>query len=242
MADRQRVAIVTGGSRGLGSVIARVLAVRGCDLVIGGRDRPALEAVATSLRRVGRRVVAVDGDVADPGVRAWLVDEARQLGGLDILVNNASELGGIHQVSELDPSLVEHVFVVNVVAPMALVALASPLLERHGGLVVNITSDAARGAYPGWGAYGASKAALELVTRTIHAELRERRISAVAVDPGDMRTRMHQEAYPGEDLSDRPEPEVTAPFWNWLFAQPASAISGERFAAQEADARWLLPV
>ena len=97
---------------------------------------------------------------------------------------------------------------------------------------MNITSDAATAAYPGWGPYGATKAALELLTRTLATELGEQGVSAVLVDPGDMRTRMHQEAFPGEDISDRPLPEVTAPFWNWLFDQNPEDIRGERFAAQ----------
>ena len=114
-----------------------------------------------------------------------------------------------------------------------------PLLAERHGLIVNITSDAAQGAYPGWGPYGASKAALELLTRTLAAELRERGVSAVIVDPGDMRTRMHQEAFPLDDISDRPLPDVTVPFWNWLFDQVPATVSGERFAAQQEDARWL---
>jgi NAD(P)-dependent dehydrogenase (short-subunit alcohol dehydrogenase family) len=104
---------------------------------------------------------------------------------------------------------------------------------------VNITSDAATAAYPGWGPYGATKAALELLTRTLASELRGRGVSAVLVDPGDMRTRMHQEAFPGQDISDRPLPEVTVPFWNWLLDQDPRTVSGERFAAQHEDARWL---
>ena len=131
------------------------------------------------------------------------------------------------------------VFPVNAGAPIALIQLAVPLLAERRGLIVNITSDAATGAYPGWGPYGASKAALELLTRTLATELRDRGVSAVIVDPGDMRTRMHQEAFPGEDISDRPLPEVTVPFWNWLFDQKPADISGERFAAQAEDARWL---
>jgi NAD(P)-dependent dehydrogenase (short-subunit alcohol dehydrogenase family) len=242
MTKAARVAIVTGASRGLGNVIARVLAVRGHDLVIGAREKSTLAEAAESLRTTGRTIVAVDGDIADPGVRAWLVDEARQLGGLDVVVNNASELGAIRPVLELSPSLVERLFAVNVIAPVALVRLAAPLLEGRSGLVVNISSDAARAAYPGWSAYGASKAALELYTRTIDAELRDRGVFAVTVDPGDMRTRMHQQAFPGEDISDRPDPEVTAPFWNWLFAQDPRTVGGERFSAQEDHDRWLLQV
>lgn len=239
MGHSKRIAIVTGASRGLGQVIARVLAVRGHDLVIGARDEEALDDAARSLRGLGGRVVMVSGDVADPGVRAWLIDEARQLGGLHVLVNNASELGSLRQVSDLEPARLDRIWQVNVAAPIALIRVAVPLLSQARGLIVNISSDAARGGYPGWGAYGASKAALDLLTKTVDAELRGRGVSAVAVDPGDMRTRMHQQAFPGEDISDRPEPEVTAPFWNWLFAQDPASVAGERFAAQEANARWL---
>ena len=128
---------------------------------------------------------------------------------------------------------------VNACAPLVLTQLAIPLLAERRGLIVNITSDAARGAYAGWGAYGASKAAVELLTNTLAAELKDLGVSAVVVDPGDMRTRMHQEAFAGEDISDRPLPEVTEPFWRWLFDQPAGGISGERFAAQQEAARWL---
>ena len=107
---------------------------------------------------------------------------------------------------------------------------------------MNITSDAATAAYPGWGPYGATKAALELLTRTLASELRDQGVSAILVDPGDMRTRMHQDAFPGEDISDRPLPEVTEPFWQWLLDQKPGDINGERFAAQQEDARWLQQV
>jgi NAD(P)-dependent dehydrogenase (short-subunit alcohol dehydrogenase family) len=123
---------------------------------------------------------------------------------------------------------------------MVLTQLALPLLRTRRGLIVNITSDAATAAYPGWGPYGATKAALELLTRTLAIELRDQGVSAVLVDPGDMQTRMHQEAFPGEDISDRPLPEITAPFWNWLFDQDPAAIRGQRFAAQQ-EKTWLQP-
>ena len=123
---------------------------------------------------------------------------------------------------------------------MVLTQLALPLLRERRGLIVNITSDAATAAYPGWGPYGATKAALELLTRTLSTELRDHGVSAVLVDPGDMRTRMHQEAFPGEDISDRPLPEVTVPFWTWLFDQDPNAIRGQRFAAQQENT-WLQP-
>jgi NAD(P)-dependent dehydrogenase (short-subunit alcohol dehydrogenase family) len=239
MTASKRVALITGASRGLGEVIAGVLAARGYDMVVGARDPGPLQAVAGSLSRTGSQVVAVAGDVTDPTVRARLVSTAAGLGGLDLLVNNASELGAIGPLMEFDVQRFGRVFPVNAGAPVALIQLAVPLLAERRGLIVNITSDAAQGAYPGWGPYGASKAALELLTRTLAAELRDRGVSAVVVDPGDMRTRMHQEAFPLEDISDRPLPEVTVPFWNWLFDQAPAAISGERFAAQREDARWL---
>ena len=124
------------------------------------------------------------------------------------------------------------VFEVNTLAPLALIRETLPLLIRSQGLVVNISSDAAVGGYPGWGVYGASKAALDLVSKTLAAELRDRGVSVVSVDPGDMRTKMHQDAYPGQDISDRPLPEVTLPFWAWLLSQPPMKVSGMRYQAQ----------
>jgi NAD(P)-dependent dehydrogenase (short-subunit alcohol dehydrogenase family) len=239
MTASKRVAIITGASRGLGEVIARVLAERGYDLVVGARNPGPLQDVAASISQKGSSVVPVAGDVTDASVRVRLVSSARELGGLDLLVNNASELGDIGPLMEFNVQRFGRVFPVNAGAPIALIQLAVPLLAERRGLIVNITSDAAHAAYPGWGPYGASKAALELLTRTLAAELRDRGVSAVVVDPGDMRTRMHQEAFPLEDISDRPLPEVTAPFWHWLFDQKPADVSGERFAAQREDARWL---
>jgi NAD(P)-dependent dehydrogenase (short-subunit alcohol dehydrogenase family) len=238
MAESNRVAVVTGASRGLGEVIARVLVERGHDLVIGARDETALNRVRDELSRWGQRVVAVAGDVTDVAVRHRWIDAATELGGLDVLVNNASVLGGIGPLMTFDVQRFGRVFPVNTGAPIALMQLALPLLAKRRGLIVNITSDAASGAYPGWGPYGASKAALELLTRTLAIELRDQEVSAVLVDPGDMRTRMHQEAFPSEDISDRPLPEVTAPFWRWLFDQDPRDVSGQRFVAQQEDARW----
>ncbi|HXW06824.1 MAG TPA: SDR family NAD(P)-dependent oxidoreductase [Vicinamibacterales bacterium] len=239
MSSSPSIAIVTGASRGLGSVVARVLASRGYDLVIGARAERALAETAVALRAAGTRVVTVPGDVAHPRVRAWLVEEARRLGGLHVLVNNASELGGLRPVGALDPARFERVLQVNVIAPAALIALALPMLRRAGGLIINVSSDAARGGYPGWGPYGASKAALDLLTQSLAAEMEGRGVSAVAVDPGDMRTTMHQEAYPTEDISDRPLPEITSPFWTWLFDQEPDSVNGQRFVAQQEDVRWL---
>jgi NAD(P)-dependent dehydrogenase (short-subunit alcohol dehydrogenase family) len=239
MNEAHRVALVTGASRGLGEVIAGVLAERGYDLVIGARDGGPLRHVAESLAGRGLRVVPVEGDVTDASVRARMVNTARELGGLNLLVNNASELGGIGPLLEFEVQRFGRVFPVNAGAPIALIQLAVPLLAERHGLIVNITSDAAQGAYPGWGPYGASKAALELLTRTLATELRDYGVSAVLVDPGDMRTRMYQEAFPQEDISDRPLPDVTVPFWNWLFDQDPEDVRGGRFMAQVEDPRWL---
>jgi NAD(P)-dependent dehydrogenase (short-subunit alcohol dehydrogenase family) len=184
-------------------------------------------------------VLPIAGDITDAAVRASLIDAARELGGLNVLVNNASELGRIGPLVDFDVPRFGRLFPVNAGAPMALTQLAVPLLSARRGLIVNITSDAATAAYPGWGPYGATKAALELLTRTLAIELRGQGVSAVLVDPGDMRTRMHQEAYPDEDISDRPLPEVTEPFWQWLLDQDPDAIEGQRFSAQQEDARWL---
>jgi NAD(P)-dependent dehydrogenase (short-subunit alcohol dehydrogenase family) len=242
MSESNRVALVTGASRGLGLVVARVLSGRGYSLVIGACERETLDRAAGSLSTDRSRVIAVDGDITDAAVRTRLIDAARQLGGLNLLVNNASELGDIGPLLTCDVPRFGRIFPVNVGAPMALIQLAVPLLAERRGLIVNITSDAAMGAYAGWGPYGASKAALELLTRTLAVELREEGVSAVLVDPGDMRTRMHQQAFPLQDISDRPLPEITVPFWNWLFERDPEEVRGERFAAQQEDARWLQQV
>ncbi len=174
------------------------------------------------------------GDVSDAPHRHRLMRAAEDWGRIDLLVNNASELGAspLPPLAETSRQNLLRVFDVNVLAPLALVQEALPLLERAHGLVVNITSDAAVGGYPGWGVYGASKAALDLITKTLAAELKDRNVGVVSVDPGDMRTKMHQDAYPGQDISDRPLPEVTLPFWAWLLSQDPMKVTGARFQAQ----------
>jgi NAD(P)-dependent dehydrogenase (short-subunit alcohol dehydrogenase family) len=230
-----RTALITGASRGLGEVVATFLARSGYDLVLTARGEGDLAEVARRLRSTGRRIVVRAGDVADPLHRerlAHAVDELAERSGLDVLVNNASDLGPspMPHLADYPLNRLEDVFRTNVIAPVALVQTLLPQLRERHGLVVNITSDAAIGAYEGWGGYGASKAALELVSRTLAAELPD--VGVVTVDPGDMRTQMHQDAFPGEDISDRPTPDVTVPFWAWLFAADRSAIDGRRHRAQ----------
>jgi len=199
------VAVITGGSRGLGRALVRAVVDEGWIVVTDARTAGDLEAVA------GPGVVTVAGDVTDPDHRRRLVDAAREAGGLDLLVNNASVLGPSPQPQLADYPLdvLRHVYEVNVVAPLALVQLALPLLRQSGGRVVNVTSDASVEPYAGWGGYGSSKAALDQLSAILGAE--EPSLRVWAVDPGDMRTQMHQEAFPGEDISDRPEPESVVP-------------------------------
>jgi NAD(P)-dependent dehydrogenase (short-subunit alcohol dehydrogenase family) len=230
------IALITGASRGLGATLARFLAARDFSLVLNARSERDLIRQADELRASGATVHAHAGDIADEATRRALIARTRDLGGLDLLVNNASTLGGIAPLARVTVAVLEHVFAVNLTAPLALTAEALPLLAARRGLVVNISSDAALGAYPGWGVYGASKAALDLATRTWANELSTRGISLVAVDPGDMRTDMHQEAFLGEDISDRPLPEVTLPFWAWLLEQDRTTINGQRFSAQQHQA------
>ncbi len=237
----ERVALITGASRGLGRVLAGFLARQGYGLVLTARGTSDLEAVAEEVRNEGASVAAIGGDVRDASHRQRLLEAAIAWGRLDLLVNNASELGDspLPSLEKASRETFLRVLDANLLAPIALIQAATPLLARSGGLVVNITSDAAVGGYPGWGVYGASKAALDLASKTLAAELRDRGVAVVSVDPGDMRTKMHQDAYPGQDISDRPLPEVTLPFWAWLLAQPRMAVTGGRFQAQAAV--WEVP-
>lgn len=203
-------AIVTGGSAGLGRALGRTLAGLGWRLVIDGRSTSRLERAAAEMRRL-TDVVAVPGDVTDPAHRAALAASADLAGGPDLLVNNASTLGPspLPSLEQLSPDDLRVVLATNVEAPHALTRLVLPALLRRRGIVLNVSSDAAVEHYPGWGAYAASKAALDHLTLTLAGENPE--IAAYAVDPGDMRTEMHQRAFPDEDIGDRPEPGSVVP-------------------------------
>jgi len=236
------LAVVIGASRGLGEVVARFLAGAGYDLVIAARGEEALARSAASARALGAQVTTVQGDVSDAATRSAIRRGVESRGPLDLLVNNASELGpsGRPSLTAVPVADFERVFRVNVIAPVELVGELLPSLRAaRAPLVVNISSDAALGAYPGWGAYGASKAALDLVSRTLARELAESHVSVVAVDPGDLRTAMHQAAFAGEDISDRPHPDVTIPFWAWLLGREPAELNGRRFQAQAE--RWGAP-
>jgi NAD(P)-dependent dehydrogenase (short-subunit alcohol dehydrogenase family) len=206
---QRRVAIITGGSRGLGRALATELARRGWALVLDARRAHELDAAAAELGTL-TEVAALPGDVTNPAHRAALVDAATELGALSLVVNNASTLGHspLPRLDAIDPGVLRDVFETNVVAPVALIQAALPHLV-DGGTVVNVTSDAGVEAYEGWGGYGSSKAALEHLSRVLAAERPDLRV--LIIDPGDMRTEMHQDAFPGEDISDRPEPEESVP-------------------------------
>lgn len=200
------VALITGASKGLGRALARALAGRGWTLVLDARAAEALEAVARELPEA----VAIPGDVTNPQHREALVAAVRDRGQLNLLVNNASYLGPSPMPSLAGYPLDElrRVYEVDVIAPLALIQQVLPLLSEHAA-VLNISSDAAVEPYPGWGGYGSAKAALDHLSAIMAAE--HPALSVYAVDPGDMRTEMHQAAFPGEDISDRPEPETAVP-------------------------------
>jgi NAD(P)-dependent dehydrogenase (short-subunit alcohol dehydrogenase family) len=241
------IAMITGASRGLGRALAAGLAREGYDLIIDARDAAALDAAAGAARAaaalggraadgpvvdstvvdstvvdstvVGSTVTAVPGDVTDPAHRAALRTAADAAGRLDLLVNNAGTLGAspLPALADYPPDELRAAFEVNVIAPIALTQLMLPLLRAAGGAVLNITSDAAVEAYAGWGGYGAAKAALEQASNVLAAE--ELGLRVWWADPGDLRTDMHQLAFPGEDISDRPEPESVVPAFVRLITQ-----------------------
>ncbi len=222
------LALITGASRGLGLALARSLADRGWALVIDARHIGDLDAVA---RELGARteVAAIAGDIADPDHRRALLHAAGDT--IDVLVNNASVLGPSPQplLADYPLATLQRVYEVNVHAPLALIQLALPRMP-DGAAIINVTSDAAVEPYAGWGGYGSSKAALEQLSAILAAEQPSLRV--FTVDPGDMRTRMHQEAFPGEDISDRPPPEESVP---GLLALIQGTLPSGRYRAREVE-------
>jgi len=216
------VALITGASAGLGLALAHGLAERGWALVIDARGAEALKDAADALARQ-TDVVPLAGDVTDPDHRADLADAVTELGRLDLLVNNASYLGQspLQTLAAADLDELRRVYEVDLLAPIALTQALLPALTAAAGTVVNISSDAAVEAYETWGGYGSAKAALDHASRVLAAE--HPTLAVYAVDPGDLRTAMHQAAFPGEDISDRPEPATVVPaFLQLLDSRPAS--------------------
>ena len=224
-------ALITGASRGLGLALARALAAQGWRLIIDARGVNALEAVRAELA-ASTVVIAIAGDISDPAHRGALAEAARAARGLDAVVNNASLLGPSPQPRLLDLPLevLQRVYAVNTLAPLALLQAVQRTL-KPGARIVNISSDAGVQPYAGWGGYGSSKAALEQLSAILAEENPQWRV--YWVDPGDMRTQMHQEAYPGEDISDRPLPEESIPGLLALLTAPAAeAPPSGRYSAR----------
>ncbi len=224
----ERTAVITGASQGLGLALARRLATEGWSLAIDARRSENLRAAADELRAV-TEVAAVAGDITDADHRRDLATAAEQLGPVRLVVNNASTLGHspLPSLDMIDLDVLRRTFDVNVVAPIALVQQLAPSLAA-GAVIVNITSDAAVAAYPTWGGYGATKAALEHAGLVLAVEHPEWRV--LSVDPGDMRTEMHQQAFPGEDIGDRPEPVASVP---GLMALITGEYPSGRYIAKE---------
>lgn len=209
MSNHMPTVLITGASRGLGLALARAIAQRGWNLIIDARGAEALEAAQKELKPY-TKVIAIAGDVTSPGHREELARAAQQVGGIDVLVNNASMLGPSPQPDLLDYPIdvLEQVYQANVIAPLGILQTIRNQL-KPGARVLNITSDAGIEPYPGWGGYGSSKAALEHLSAVLAAENPD--LKVYWIDPGDMRTQMQQEAFPGEDISDRPLPEDSVP-------------------------------
>lgn len=216
-----QIAIVTGASRGFGRAVTAALLDRGWAVV--GDARRAFELETTARELNSARLIALPGDVTDASHRDALVGAATSAGPLRLLVNNASRLGPSPQpaLSDYPASELWAVYHTNVFAPLALIQAALPALRSNAGVIVNLTSDAAVEPYPGWGGYGSSKAALDQLSAVLAAEAST--VPVYAFDPGDMRTEMHQAAFPDEDISDRAEPESVVPaLLRLLDTRPAS--------------------
>lgn len=233
-------ALVTGAGRGLGRALAIDLAGRGIDVVLVARTRTQLEATAIAVRAAGAHAHVIVDDVGDPDAAVRIAGQARALAGqIDLLIHNASELGPtpLPPLMDLDPEALQRVFAVNVFGPFALTrALAGAMVLGPGGVVVTISSDAAAEAYPGWGAYGASKAALDHLTRTFAAELGESGVRLFSVDPGEMNTTMHADAVPDADPETLADPTDVAHRIVRMIVEPTLAPAGTRRAAAEVAA------
>ncbi len=237
MTNQRDVALITGASRGLGFALAQALARRGAAIAMVARDAVALERAAAEVRRLGATVAAIAEDVGDPAAALRIAAQTHALvGAPTIVIHNASTLGAVPLVSlaEMDPAAFTATFATNVVGPFALTrALVGSMVLQGRGTIVHISSDAAVEAYPTWGAYGASKAALDHLARYWAAELAGTGVRVLAVDPGEMATQMHADAVPDADPATLTDPDVVALRIVGLLR--ADAIeSGARVVAAEA--------
>jgi NAD(P)-dependent dehydrogenase (short-subunit alcohol dehydrogenase family) len=229
------VVLITGSSKGLGRALAHAYAGAGARVVINARGAAALEATRQELEAKQAQVLSVPADATQSGEIARLVDQAvARFGRIDVLVNNAGILGPSPRPNMADfraDDLAE-IFRANVIGPVLMTQAVLPqMLERQRGLIINVTSDAGQTGYPGWGGYGAAKAALELITESWAAELEGTGVRVNAVNPGDLQTEMHQLAFPGEDISDRLDPFSITDLFVWLASDEAANVTGRRFDA-----------
>ena len=229
------VVLITGSSKGLGRALAHAYTNAGARVVINARGAGALESTKRELEAKGAQVLAVVADATRPGEIARLVQAAQErFGRIDVLINNAGILGPSPRPNLIDFASADlaEIFRANVIGPVQVTQAVLPLmLAQDSGLIINVTSDAGQTGFPGWGGYGAAKAALELITESWAAELEGTGVRVNAVNPGDLQTEMHQLAFPGEDISDRLDPFTVTDVFVWLASDAAKDITGQRFDA-----------
>jgi NAD(P)-dependent dehydrogenase (short-subunit alcohol dehydrogenase family) len=232
---QDKVVVITGSSKGLGRALAHAYVEAGARVVINARGEAALEGARRELEAKGAQAVALAADVTEPGDIARLVDFAlTHFGRIDVLINNAGILGPSPRpnMADLRAADLAEIFRANVIGPMLMTQAVLPhMLKQQNGLIINVTSDAGQTGYPGWGGYGAAKAALELITESWAAELEGTGVRVNAVNPGDLQTEMHQLAFPGEDISDRLDPFTVTDLFVWLASDAAANVTGQRFDA-----------
>ncbi len=229
------VVLITGSSKGLGRALAHAYAGAGARVVLNARGAAALEATRNELEAKGAQVAALAADATQPGDTARLVDFALdRFGRIDVLINNAGILGPSPRpnMADIRPDDLAEIFRANVIGPVLMTQAVLPqMLKQQRGLIINVTSDAGQTGYPGWGGYGAAKAALELITESWAGELEGTGVRVNAVNPGDLQTEMHQLAFPGEDISDRLDPFTVTDLFLWLASEDAAGVTGQRFDA-----------
>jgi NAD(P)-dependent dehydrogenase (short-subunit alcohol dehydrogenase family) len=229
------VVLITGSSKGLGRALAHAYADAGARVVINARGADALESTKREIETKGAQILAVVADATQPGEIARLVQAAQErFGRIDVLINNAGILGPSPRPNMLEFASADlaEIFRANVIGPVQVTQAALPqMLAQGSGVIINVTSDAGQTGFPGWGGYGAAKAALELITESWAAELEGTGVRVNAVNPGDLQTEMHQLAFPGEDISDRLDPFTVTDVFVWLASDAAKDITGQRFDA-----------
>lgn len=229
------VVLITGSSKGLGRALAHAYAGAGARVVLNARGADVLEATRSELAAKGAQVIALAADATQPDDIARLVDFALgHFGRIDVLINNAGILGPSPRPNMADFAAndLAEIFRANAIGPVLMTQAVLPhMLKQQRGLIINVTSDAGQTGYPGWGGYGAAKAALELLTESWAGELEGTGVRINAVNPGDLRTEMHQLAFPGEDISDRLDPFTVTDLFVWLASDDAANVTGQRFDA-----------